>query len=250
MPGAQEPLVRVTLLKPMLNSDGQEQPVRLRAGQVSFLDQITTGFAIDPGKPEFQVPWNQDENVVAQGRRGPLERVDLHQDVTYEISMADGEQSTLLPVGIAKLHFGDWDLTPGKTHPMNPRVNHESERLRVAEHWGGYELFPYTKTSPNGTPIADIRKIGVPRVPHVKVELIDQRGNTSSDRPFMPWDFYQFEKLVDKHAAAEARRRMESEGMVTRNYEQQTVPPQDLEALIEAAVTKRLAQSKKAVASA
>jgi hypothetical protein len=248
--GAQERMVRVTLLRaPDDNPEGQ---VLLSGGQVSPLDAIATNISINPADPAFQQPFNKDENVMTYGRRdGPLAKIDMHETIVYELSMKEGERDTLMPRGIAKIHFGDLDLKPGMHDPINPRVTYEVERQRVAQKWGGYQLFPYVRRGANGAIIADIRKIASPRVPHVSIVEVDQRGNDVGDAIDV-WTFYHWDDGVDKQAAAEARRRMADDGFQPEVIVQAPagkIDPADLEAMINAAVEKRLAV-KKGTASA
>lgn len=236
-------MVRVTLLQGP--ADDPMAPVTIPGGQVSPLDAIASHISINPADPAFQQPFNQDENVMTYGRReGPLQRIDMHQTVVYELSMrAADEQSTLMPLGIAKIQFGDWEIKPGMASSVNPRQTWNAERERVAMNWGGYELFPYVRRSADGKIMADTRKIAPPKVPRIRIEEIDQRGNPTGD-VFDPWAFYRWEESIDRQAAAEAKRRMADEGFGPVGPA--TSP--DIAALVEAEVAKRFAKQK-AVAS-
>lgn len=238
-------MVRVTLLR--APDDNPEGIVTISGGQVSPLDAIATNISINPADPAFQQPFNKDENVMTYGRRdGPLSKIDMHETIVYELSMKEGERDTLMPRGIAKIHFGDLDLRPGMNDPINQRVTYEVERQRVATNWGGYQLFPYVRRGSNGAIIADIRKIGAPRVPYVSIVEVDQRGNDLGE-PIDVWKFYHWEDGVDKQAAAEARRRLADDGFQAEVIVQTPagqMDPADLEAMINAAVEKRLAIKK------
>lgn len=247
---AQEPLVRVTLLKAF--HDDPALVVKIPGGQVNYLDSIATHISINPADPAFQQPFNKDENVQAYGRReGPLEAIDLHQDIIYELSMQDGQTDTLVPIGVAKINFGDWDIKPGGRSAVNPRLTYEAERMRVAMRWGGYQLYPFVKMTAQGGAIADTRKIAPPDVPHVRIDLIDQRGNPTGTS-IEPWLFYHWQDAVDKQAAAEAASRIRQQGHELQPL-QTSVPagavmmtPTDIAAVVEAAIASK---SKKAVAS-
>lgn len=238
--GAQERMVRVTLLRAPENESGV---VTIPGGQVSPLDAIATNISINPADPAMQQPFNKDPHVEEYGRRaGPLQDIDMHQTVVYEISMNEGEHSTLMPMGIAKIQFGDLEIRPGTASPVNPRQTWEAERQRVASNWGGYALFPYARRSAGGQILADTRKIAPPRVPQVSIVEVDQRGNPIGDEVDV-WKFYHWEDAVDRQAAAEAKRRMADEGF--GSVGPQAVP--DIAALVEAEVSKRL--GKKAALS-
>lgn len=244
--GAQEPLVRITLLE--APHDDPAGIVRIPGGQVNYLDSIATHISINPADPAFQQPFNKDENVMAYGRRdGPIEPIDLHQSICFDISMEPGRESSLVPIGVAKINFGDWDIRPGTKSAINPRVTWEVERLRVAMRWGGYELFPFNRIAPNGAPQADTRKIAPPKVPNVRIDVIDQRGIATGES-IEPRAFYKFEQLVDRNAAAEATRRLQDVGDTARNPVVAAAP--DIDALVKAEVAKQMAAGKKAVASA
>jgi hypothetical protein len=240
--GAQERMVRLTLTAGP--TDDPMSPVTIPGGQVSPLDAIATNISINPADPAFQQPFNKDENVMTYGRReGPLENIDMHQSVVYEVSMKEGEQTTLVPIGIAKIQFGDWDIRPGGRSPINPRCTYEAERNRVAMNWGGYELFPYVRRGASGTIMADTRKIAPPKVPKVIIQEIDQRGNVIGEI-FDPWQFYRWEEAVDRQAAAEARRRQADEGFAPVPAPAPVASAVDFEAMVEAAVNKRLGKQK------
>lgn len=247
--GAQQPLVRVTLLEPYRGDP--TAVLRIPGGQVNPLDSIATHITINPADPAFQAPFNKDENVLAYGRRdGPIEVIDMHQNIVYEVSMQPGCESTLVPIGTAKTNFGDWDVVPGSKHPMNPKVTYDAERLRVAMRWGGFKLFPFTRMSPKGDPIADTRKIAPPDVPHVRIELINQRGLVEDGAlRFEPWPFYQWDRMVDKQAAAEAARRMADNGQTLAPAPVAVDNANLIAQLVEAEVAKRLG-NKKAAAGA
>jgi len=170
--------------------------------------------------------------------------------VVYEISMrSDEERSTLMPIGIAKAQFGDWDIRPGGHSPVNPRVTFDAERQRVAQNWGGYDLFPYVRRTSDGKIMADTRKIAPPKVPYVSIQEVDQRGNPTGDVLDL-WEYYKWENAVDKQAVAEARRRMADEGIQmpgTVNLPAGNIDPAELDKLINAAVEKRMAGQKKAI---
>lgn len=246
---AQERIVRITLLEPYTHAaDGV---VRISGGQVNALDSIGTRVAIDPTDPAFQAPFNKDENVLTYGRRAaPIEEIDLHETVIYDISMKPGQESTLVPIGAAKIYFGDWELKPAHKSSINPRWTYESERMRVAQQWGGFELMPFNKISPKGDPMADTRRIAPPKVPHVAIQEVDQRGNPIGD-VIDPWMFYRWNELVDTKAAAEAARRMADSGYAAANggYMPQAQPampdPSELQKLIDAEVKRQLAAAHK-----
>lgn len=231
-------MVKVTLLRPYAHSE--DGSVSISGGQVSPLDAIATHVSINPADPAFQQPFNQDPNVQTYGRReGPLTKIDLHQNIVYTLSMTPGQESTLMPYGIAKIHFGDPELGPGMQDGVNPRVTMQTERVRVAMNWGDFERFPFVRRTPEGKIIADTRIIGPPKVPYVSIVEIDQRGNETGDA-WQPWEFYKWEQMVDRQAAAEAKRRLQDEGFAIPS---QPVAP-DIAALVAAEVERRLSEKK------
>ncbi len=188
-----EALCRITLLKPFRDDpamivpigNGQRSLVPFGAGPMSVSD------------PAFHVGFNS-----AQTGQEDANRFKAAQDIVYELGLGD-ERSIIVPVSCAMTHFGDWTITPGSTDQRKIKRTYNQERARVAGCWGDFRRMPRGKKNQQGVQ-ADTRAIGLPDVPHVKIEVLEQNGHPYGDA-YDPWKFYHWETDIDQQAVREAQ---------------------------------------------
>jgi hypothetical protein len=179
-------LCRITLLKPFRNDPTFKVP--LRDGQRSL---IPMG-AASVSDPSTHVGFTSDTN-----------RFQAAQNIVYELGYGD-EGSIIVTVGCAQTHFGDWTIRPGDTSQAAVKRTYGQERTRVAMQWGDYTRMPRGRTTTQGVE-PDTRIIGLPEVPHVKIEVLEQNGLPYGEA-FDPWAFYAWERDIDQVALREAQR--------------------------------------------
>ncbi|MDE2102024.1 MAG: hypothetical protein KGL39_32560 [Patescibacteria group bacterium] len=186
-----EALCRITLLEPFRGNPNATVP--LRDGQRSLIPMGAT--FINIADPAFHVGFNSE-----QTGEEDQNRFKAAQDVTYELGYGP-EKSILISLSCAMRHFGDWTIKPGAKRDKAKRT-YGQEKIRVAMNWGDYKRMPRGRKTQQGIE-ADTRIIGVPDVPRVRIEVLEQNGLPYGD-PYEPWSFYHWEKDIDAQAVREA----------------------------------------------
>jgi hypothetical protein len=189
-----EALCRITLLRPYRDDPAFIVPIG--NGQISMVP-FGAG-AISVSDPSFHVGFNS-----AQTGQEDANRFKAAQDVVYQLGLGD-EQSIIVPVSCAMVHFGDWTITPGSKDQRKVKRTYGQERIRVAGQWGDFKRMPRGKKMQDGKVQADTRCIGLPDIPHVKIEILEQNGRPYGT-PIVPWDFYKWEQDIDAQAVREAQ---------------------------------------------
>lgn len=210
-------LCRVTLLEKMGNGKiafpyGQESrlPLDVAPSDEDFLDPSKcASLGTDP------------ENLVIDNRRRSksfavpvLFEVDFNEPALRSIDM---------PVGCAKLHFGDWEIRPGAERNLW-QLTLSQEKARVAAHWGDYK---YPRPLPGSKLDVDKRIIAAPPMPKVKIEVLDARLHTPLEPAIFPHEVWNFEGDIDHEAVAEVKRR----GLATGTTLEEPRGPVDLSKL-------------------
>jgi hypothetical protein len=189
-----EALCRVTLLQPFRGDPAAIVP--LRDGQLSLVPMGAGGMSISD--PAMHVGFNEK-----QTGNPDANRFNAAQDVTYELGIGD-EGSIIVPVYCAQFHFGDWSITPGGRSQARTKRAYAQERIRVAMAWGDYTRMPRGRKASTPTGVEpDTRCIGLPGVPHVKIQILEQNGKPYGEA-FVPWDHFKWETDIDAAAVREA----------------------------------------------
>lgn len=170
--------VRVTLLRP----HGEEhEDLNLRFGQESVVP-MTNSIEQDPST--YVVAYKGSENNAR-----PIEYTLNYHD--------ESRRDVLVPEECAKLYFGDWTIPKVQQTFRAGAMTFGREKNRVALKWGDYMY----RTPDRGQEFtSDI--ISAPKVPHVKIQRVDQGGRVVGAWEFEPWAWFEWDKDINPRAVA------------------------------------------------
>lgn len=203
-----EALCRITLVEPFRGDPAAIVP--LRDGQQSLVPMGSVSTIADPS---MHVGFNsgQSDLLAGLGIEAEQNRFKAAQNVVYDLGYGP-EAAIIIPVSCARFHFGDWTIKPGDLSQRKIKRTYQQERIRVAMAWGDWVRMPRGRKLANGI-AADTRCIGLPSVPHVKIEVLEQNGQPYGGA-FDPWAFYRWETEIDQNAVREANLIAQELGMV------------------------------------
>jgi hypothetical protein len=193
--------VRITLEKPWaMDAQGKEIPMVIRYGSTPARiingggslnigsDAVSNDEFNDAGSHMDTVPRTQRRTI--PGKR--IEWTFLHDD--------KDQNGFFIPYEAARLWFGNWRCVREAASDTPYDQTFAYEKKRVAMQWGWWEM---PRTGPSGLTHLkkgeegpDTTKIGAPRVPHVLIESVDNRGKTTAAVKFRPWDLFRWQDDV------------------------------------------------------
>lgn len=193
--------VRVTLEKVWATDPtGKEIPVVIRYGHTQARE-VGGGGNILVGGDSVSADDLVDSGSFADMVPRAQKRVIPGKPIEWSFLVGDAERNGLLvPIEAAMLWFGNWrypKVAPPNTPPDETFIY---ERNRVAMKWGWWEM---PQRGPSGLSHLrrgeegpDTTKIGPPPVPHVLIQSVDGRGQTTDKLHFRPWDYFRWQDDV------------------------------------------------------
>jgi hypothetical protein len=193
--------LRVTLEKPWAHdATGKELPVTIRFGSTQAREiggggNIVIGGEAVSGDDLVDVGSHIDTVPRPRKQYIPGKRIE------WSFLVSDPEKNGLLvPMEAVILWFGDWRYPKESAPNTPPDETYNYERNRAAMKWGNWR-FPQTGPSgfshlKRGEEGPDTTKIGPPPVPHVLIQSVDGRGQTTDKLNFRPWDWFRWQDDV------------------------------------------------------
>lgn len=192
--------------------------------RITLLEKIGNGKLAFPYGQESRIPMDglppSDEDFSdpsrcaalgtdPENRVMPRRAANFAVSVLYEVDYNQPNMRSIdMPVGCAKLHFGDWEIQPGAERTIW-QMTVTQEKARVAAHWGDYK-YPRALNKED----IDKRIIGAPAMPKVKIQVLDARMHTPLEPAIFPHEIWNFEADIDQEAVAEVKRRGLAAGAV------------------------------------